>query len=299
MSNLGFQISIIAGKDEQSSSVTASGQTMNVVTDEERSTFKLNDPELIEALIAGNGREPTGAWLRDPTPDQGAIYEKYDWPQTKTIMNVLSAEIVGVTSEPVILKTQEFVNRSSKDVTYNVSISESVTDTFSSEWSKEGTLTVGQSISYEVGFLGTGSGGETSFEYSQSWGESSSHSKEVTIGSESGVEVTLAPGEQVTVELAASRGVMNVRVRYTARLSGNTSVYYNPQYKGHNYYSFATPVVMSNTDISNTVVSTEDIQIDYFSNGRITVVDGISKKVKESFNVESPLIGNQESIVKK
>ncbi len=300
MSGSGFQISIIAGKDEQSSSVTASGQIQNVITDGERDAFQINDPELMEALIAGNGKTPKGAWLRDPTPPVGTLFGTYNWEQTSTVMSITSAEILGITSEPVILKTQEFENSSSVEATFNVSISDTVTDSSSSEWSTGGSLTVGQSISYEVSFLGSGVGGETSLAYSQEWGEGGTHSTEVMVGSESGVEVTLQPGQSVIASLTASRGVMRVRVHYNAKLRGYTAVYYDDStYKNIDYYSFWTPTVMSNTNISNSVDSTEDIEIGYFSNGNITLMDGATKEIMESFNVESPLLGNQESIVKK
>ncbi len=65
--------------------------------------------------------------------------------------------------------------------------------------------------------------------------------------------------------------------------------------KGKDYYSFSTPVVMSNGGISNSIVSTEEIEIGYFSNGKITLIDGATKKVQESFQVDdSILFSNRE-----
>ena len=95
-------------------------------------------------------------------------------------MSITSAEILGITSEPVILKTQEFDNSSSVEATFNVSISDSVSETATSTWSTCGTFTIGQKVS---GFLGSSVGGETSLSYSQSWGIGGSESKTVTVGS--------------------------------------------------------------------------------------------------------------------
>ncbi len=128
----------------------------------------------------------------------------------------------------MILKTQKFDNSSSVEATFNVSISDSVSQTATSTWSTGGTFTIGQSISYEIGFLGSSVGGETSLSYSQSWGIGGSQSKTVTVGSNSGIQVTLKPRQKVIAELTASRGVMTVRVRYNARLSGTTACYYLP-----------------------------------------------------------------------
>ncbi len=137
---------------------------------------------------------------------------------------------------------------------------------------------MGQKISYKVAFLGSGGGGETSLSYSESWGEGGSESKTITVGSSSGVDVTLKPGQSVIAELTASRGVMKVRVHYNARLTGGTAINYNPTYKDHHFWCLDTPSVMSSGDISNAIVSTEDIEIGYFSNGKIIIKDGATKK---------------------
>ena len=108
---------------------------------------------------------------------------------------VESAEILEITSEPTILKTQNFTNSSSHKATFTVKIMETVEDTTSTNWSMSNTITVGQKFTYSVGFLGTGVGGETSFEYSSEFGEGGEKSKSVTVGSEAGIEVELGPNE--------------------------------------------------------------------------------------------------------
>ena len=59
MAGLGFQISIIAGKDEPSSSVTASGQVQHIISDKERDTFKLNDSQLKNAVNSSAAKHQT------------------------------------------------------------------------------------------------------------------------------------------------------------------------------------------------------------------------------------------------
>lgn len=180
-----------------------------------------------------------------------------------------SAEILEITSQPVIVKTQEFENNSDHEATFNVAISEQLNNTTSSNWSTGGTLSIGQKFEYGVSFLGTGGKGETSMSYSQSWGVGGQESKSITVGSTSGVSVTLGPGESVIAELSASRGVMKVRIRYKAYLIGSTAINYYPTYKDHHFWSLNIGSVMSKGNISNSVPSTEDIEIGYYSNAKV------------------------------
>lgn len=269
---MGIIISIVAGQDESASSVNASGSVQHIITDEERTTFRLGDKQLKDAVNAYFGKSPNDAYLHSPTP-WGDLYKTYSWPQVQMVLVVQSAEILGITSEPVIVKTQEFRNNSSQKGTFNVSISETVNNTTSTNWSTGGTLSIGQKFEYGVSFLGTGAKGETSMSYSQSWGVGGGESKSVTVGSTSGVSVELDPGEAVVAELSASRGVMKVRIRYNAYLIGNTAINYNPTYKGHHFWSLGISGVMSSGGIFNSVKSTEDIEIGYYSNSKIELKD--------------------------
>lgn len=270
----GFTISILAGKDKASSSVQVEGSVKHIITDEERATFGLSDLQLKQATAKYpffNGQQPDAAYLHNPTPPYGNNYG--DWPQVQTTLVYSSAEILGITSKPVALKTQTFTNDSSEPATFTVSISDSVSETASSNWSTGGTLTVGQKISYKIGFLGSGAGGETSLSYSQSWGIGGSNSKTVTVGSQSSVSVTIPPNKAIIASLSASRGVMTVRIRYNAFLTGYTYAYYKKEYKGYHSWGTPLPAIMANSDIPNSIESTEDIEIGYYSDSKIEIKD--------------------------
>ena len=285
---MGINSSIVAGQDESASSVNASGTVQHIITDEERTTFLLGDKQFKNAVNAYFGKSPNDAYLHSPTPWDD-LYKRYSWPQVQMVLVVQSAEILGITSEPVIVKTQEFSNSSSQKGTFNVSISESVNNTTSSNWSTGGTLSIGQKFTYGVKFLGAGAEGETSISYSQSWGIGGQESKSITVGSTSGVSVELDPGESVLAELSASRGVMKVRIRYNAYLIGNTAINYNPTYKDHHFWSLGISGVMSKGGISNSVISTEDIEIGYYSNSKIELKDSTTKALKATYmSVDAP-----------
>ena len=279
---MSVNISITAGQDESSSSVNASGSIEHIITGEERETFRLTNAELKGAVNAYFDKRPNDAYLHSPTP-WGDLYQTYNWPQVKVKLVVQSAEILAITSEPVALKNDTFVNNSSQTATFNTSLTDSVTNTASSNWSTGGTLSISQSFTYGVSFLGTGGEGETSLSYSQSWGVGGEKSTSFTVGSTSGLTVELEPGEGVLAQLYATRGVMKVRIKYKAYLIGRTAVNYNPKYKGHHFWSFRIGSVMSAADISNSVQSIEDIEIGYYSNSRIELRDLETNTLKKSF----------------
>ena len=274
----GLLISIRTGKDQQSSSIHVTGKVQHVITDTERATFQLKDSQLKEAVKKYFGKKPNDAYLHSPTKHD--LYTTYNWAQTETVIVATSAKILGVTSEPVILKTQTFENDSSIKATYTASISDSVTDTVVSSWQEGGEFTVDQKIQYKIEVLGTGVGGETGFSYTDSWGIGGEKSQQISVGSSSGIEVTLDPGESVIAELSASRGVMKVRVRYNSYLIGTTANNYSSK---HHFWDFSSPSLMSTSNISNSIVTVEDMELGYFSNGKITLKDSKTHSVKDEW----------------
>lgn len=277
---MGIDISIVAGLDKSTSSVSASGSVQHVITKDEQLTFRLMDKQLKEAVKAYFGKSPNDAYLHSPTP-WGDLYKTYYWEQVQTVLVVQSAEVVSITSQPVVIKTQEFENNSNNEGTFNVSISETVNNTATSSWNTGGALTIGQKFTYGVSF-GADVKGETSIQYSQSWGVGGQQSESITVGSTSGVSVKLDPGESVIAELSASRGAMKVRLQYKAYLIGATAINYNPKYKEHHFWGLPIGHVMSAADISNSVVSSEDIDICYYSNSKVVLKDKQTGAVKAS-----------------
>lgn len=272
---MGLEVHIIAGKNKESSSVEVTGRVQHVITDKERGTFALNDRQLKQAVGKYFGAVPDDAFLHSPTP-WNDLYKTYSWSQVQTVLVPESAEIIGITSEPVILKTQTLKNSSSQTATLTAQITDTVQQTTKSTWSTTNTVEVSQSIKYEIGFLGTGGGGETSSSYSREWGKGGENSQSISVGSSSGLSVELEPNETVIAELSASRGVMKIRVRYRARLMGATAINYSSKYRDHHFWSLDIAGVMSSADVPNYKVFTEDIEVGYYSNGKVELKDGPS-----------------------
>ena len=60
---------------------------------------------------------------------------------------------------------------------------------------------------------------------------------------------------------------------WIAHLTGTTAINYNPTYQGHHFWNLNLGSVMSAGDIPNSVQSTEDIDVDYYSNGKVELKD--------------------------
>ena len=150
---MGIDIEVVAGKNKAASSVNVSGSIQHVITDQERKKFGLNDTQLKEAVAKYFGKEPNDAFLHSPTP-WNDLYKRYDWQQVTTVMAVESGEILGFTSEPVVVKTTELSNRSSISVKYDASINDSVKDTTSTNWNTGGEfISLSKKLSTGLSYL--------------------------------------------------------------------------------------------------------------------------------------------------
>ncbi|HEU0129577.1 MAG TPA: hypothetical protein VFQ85_01120 [Mycobacteriales bacterium] len=280
---MGFNVTIVAGKDPNTSSVSASGSEQHVITDAERDAFGLGDAALKLAVGKYFGAGPNDAFLRSPTP-WNDLYATYGWPQVQTVLVVQSATVLDVALQPTVIATNTFRNTSTHTGTFNCGVTQQVANTTQSTWSKTDSITVSQKVSYKIGFLGTGAGGETSLAYQHTWGEGGSESETVTVGSASGVSVSLAPGQAVEAVLSASRGTMHVQLVYSAYLIGDTAVNYNPTFKDHHFWALDIGGVMGAGGIPNARTYTETIEIGYFADSSIDLRDPQTNQTMRSFS---------------
>ncbi len=110
--------------------------------------------------------------------------------------------------------------------------------------------------------------------YSHAWGEGGVKKKAVKFKATAGVSVDLEPNESAKVELTASRGVMKVKIVYRAKLEGSVAVNYSKSYKGHHFWCYDISEVMRAADINNSLEFTEDIEIVFYSNGKVELNNG-------------------------
>jgi hypothetical protein len=274
----GITVQIVAGTTASSSSVTASGSVQHIITDKEVQTFGIQDGNLKSAIAKYFGQAPNDAYLHSDTP-WGDLYKTYGWPQVQTVLNVVGATVTGITSQPVIVAQQTFKNNSNKRGTFNVGISDTVSNTTESNWSTSNSIDVSQTVSYGISFLGSGGGGSTSMSYSRTWGQGGSQSENVTVGANQGVTVDLDPGESVQALLTASKGVMKVRIVYQASLIGATAINYNPTFKDHHFWGLDLPSILRASNINNALQFTEDIEIGFFANSEVELKNAAGNAV--------------------
>jgi len=280
----GITIQIVAGLTKDASTVNASGRVQHIITEKESKTFGIGDSALKAAIAKYFGKAPNDAYLHSPTPGND-LYKAYNWPQIQTVLVVKSATITGITSEPVVIAKTNLNNKSTKKGTFDAKISDKVSNSVENSWSQSDSIDVGQKFKYEVEFLGSGGGGETSFSYSQEWGIENKEKKEITVGSSQGVTIELDPGQSVEAQLTASRGVMKVRIVYQASLIGSTAINYNPPFNGHHFYSLDIVAIMQTSGLPCTKEITEDIEVGYFANAKVELMDS-EGALKKSFSAQ-------------
>jgi len=267
---MGINVNIIAGSTAEASSVRASGSIVEIITDTQAQLFGLSDSGLKNAVKAFFGQAPNDAYLHSPTP-WGDLYMTYGWPQVQSTLDVISAQVLTLKSNPVALGTRKYTNNGATVATFTADLTDTVNETTETSWSQTQGVEVGQTISYGVEFSGVNIGGETSISYSQEFGVGGSESKEVSISATSGVSFELVPGQSAEVDFNASRGVLEVELVYQLSLSGDVAVNYNPTYKGHHFWGLGVNQVLQGAGLSTTFQYKETIEIGYYSNGEITV----------------------------
>lgn len=267
---MGIDVSIIAGSTAETSSIKASGSIVHTINESEQNIFGLSDSELKSAVNSYFGKSPNDAYLHSPTP-WGDLYKVYGWPQVQTRLDVISAKVIKITSEPVGLASRQFTNNSAVPATFSADLSNSVTETTETNWSETHGFEIGQTISYGVEFSGVNIGGETSMSYSAQFGVGGSRSQEVSVSATSGVSFELQPGQSATANLSASSGTLQVEITYQVSLTGDIAVNYNPTYKKHHFWALPINSVLEAAHKETSYQIKEIIEIGYYANGKITV----------------------------
>ncbi|XP_008544326.1 uncharacterized protein LOC103569029 [Microplitis demolitor] len=265
---MGITVEIQAGKDKESSIVTAEGEETRIISNEDIKTFGLTEDELKAAVSSYMGQEPDDVYLRSPTP-WGDLYKVYDKPEVKTTLKVFSSELSEVDSKLTVVETVEYVNDNSHDCSFCQTVEKKVTNTVSSKWSENTEVDLGLKINYKVGPVG----GEASIDYKNSWGTDKFKEDVVEIKSTMSASITIGPYEVAYLHLTSSKGVLKAEIVHEASLNGVVVVNYSEPYKGHHFYFLPIANVMKQAGISNSVKVTETIEAGFHGNSSIIVSD--------------------------
>ena len=186
-----------------------------------------------------HGARPDGIHLSDEDGvphNLAGTMSKYGWNPGRVVVHPGKARVNEATSNPVAIGSALVHNDDDdSNLIAAYQIDETVTNTVghSSDWN----ITAGfsQSITYEVGGEAVGGkvGGSTTFSVSTSYGESSSHTKEISSGSHGSGTVELEPGERSFVVLSATRGAVEADVEYVHAIDGGVFYHFGKRIDGH------------------------------------------------------------------
>ncbi|XP_048000127.1 spherulin-2A-like [Leguminivora glycinivorella] len=249
------------------------GDTKDIISDAERSTFRIEDNQLKDAINKYTQGRPDDAYVKSPTP-WNDLYKVYGWSEVRRTLKVRSARVLNKRSEPQILSTKKFHNGSPRPATYVGDVSQFEDNTITHKWTKAGSLSIGQKINYNVN-LGVGSvGGATSFAFKSTFGEESVNTVTTKLGSKSSISITLQPGQSAVAVLTANKGSMDVEVEYEASLEGAVATNFGKTHKGHHFWSFDINGVLEAGGLPKTVVWKEVLNIGFYANESVTAHDG-------------------------
>ncbi|XP_057330776.1 uncharacterized protein LOC130671093 [Microplitis mediator] len=263
---MGITVEIQASKSKESSIINAEGEETRIISDEDIKAFGITEDELKAAVSSYMGQEPDDVYLRSPTP-WGDLYKSYNKPEVTTSVRVFSSKLLEVSSKPTVVRTVKWENHMQNRLRDHQTIEKTVKNTVSSKWSENTEIKLGQKINYKVGPVG----GETSIDYTNSWGKDHFKEDVVAVKSTISASVTIRPNQRLYLHLVSSKDVLEAEIVHEASLDGVVAVNYSEPYKGHHFYFLPIDAVMKQAGISNSVKTTERIEAGFHGYTEIIV----------------------------
>ncbi|GBP60573.1 Spherulin-2A [Eumeta japonica] len=226
--------------------IDVAGADVKIISETEREIFHLSDARLKSAV-------PTSA----------------RHPMTSTS----TARLRGETS------TGNTAGTSTAEATYEAHVFHSITNTVENSWNSSHEFSIGQEIRYKFNVLAALGRRSTKFEHKGRLGINDSYSHSVIVSSRPGETVKLQPGQSVTVKLTAIRGWMRTQIDYDARLAGYAICNYADKYKGHQFWGLWLPTIMKSAGISNSLKSTQVLNVGFYSDAKVIVEDIKTEKI--------------------
>lgn len=267
------KISIEVNVDNNNNvTISYSGIEVDVITDEDVKLFKVDKAHLEDALKQHYGKRASNIYLKSPTPWDD-LYKTYKWEQVSRVLAIKSARVTGISKQPVVVLSQDFQNLSNQTIKVNTGISHSVENTLITSWSKSKEFTVSQEITYNINVVFAKVEGTTGLSFSTTWGVSEEKSETVNIGTNSGMETELKPGQAVTAVLSANAGYLEIEVVHTASLRGNLAVNYKKALNGHHFWGPPIQNVMKSGGIKNEITTLETVRFGFHVDASLKVYD--------------------------
>uniref|UniRef100_A0A2H1VSB1 SFRICE_013002 n=1 Tax=Spodoptera frugiperda TaxID=7108 RepID=A0A2H1VSB1_SPOFR len=272
-----IEIDVTASDDASQQSVIALGTNKVIISDLEVQTFNLTDENLKNAIKNHFGVKPDDVFLKSPTP-WGDLYVINNFTQVSRVLKPVKASIMSVEYRPFLVFSQSFNNTSTKPALFKTHISQEVEDTVSSVWQKYSEITASSDIKYGFDIKAMGVSGKATFSFKSKWGQSVLKFEKVTVGSQTGLDIYLKPGQQVIADLIATRGFMKIRVDFVTSVVGTVAVNYGASFKGHHFWSYDVNKVLEAAGLNKTVWSTEFIDFAFYVKSRVELRDLVSNE---------------------
>lgn len=216
---------------------------------------------------------PSDIHLKRPaTWNNEDVFDKCDAKPVTRVTSVKSVELKSYVKKPVAVSTQTFRNNLGNPIKVNTGLSHKVKNTFKTTWYNESRLHAEQVFEYgvKVSFVNI-LHGKTTVDYSTKWGTSEEKTDSVTIGTNIGTEVELAPGQAITAVLTAHVVEIEAEITYVTSLRNRLVAIYDKKHEDKNLWSIDIRDVMNRGGISNEISFKETIKLNYFIEGSLEV----------------------------
>ncbi len=274
-----FKVEIAASDVAGGCNITASGRQIdNPITELDANEFGFGDKERITRACGSMiGENPKKWFLHNPTmphPNSGDhaydnAYDKYGWQPVTVILQPISAEFLGIHTEPVIVHHVEWINETNYPRNYTADMTvkktESVSQSVSSSTTIGTDLTVGVEVLFNV---------ERSFNFSMQWGDTRTETRDIELGVNAGANATLEPHSRETAYLWADLGSARFRVTYQASLSGHVMTINDPPRRGFTYRGLFPDHVLAAAGLPSTKTIQYDHIVHFYSSQKVTVAPG-------------------------
>ncbi|XP_013178385.1 PREDICTED: uncharacterized protein LOC106125651, partial [Papilio xuthus] len=265
-SNCKIQISIKCASNKNDIKVTYNGDDKKIITNTEVNLFNITNYNLNKGVRIELGKEPDDIFINDPTK-YGNLYEKYNWTPVKRKLQVKNIKIIEIITDNIIIKNQECINNTTRNIKKNISIYEIIEDTVRSFWYKNGLPE--ESILYNMSYNFHGQ--IKSFE--NQWRKNNFHSVSLPFGIKKDGYINIKPGGKATIRLKGKKMIILIEVLYLANLIGNVVVNYAHLYGKYHFWAPTVNDIMKANNITNRILTTELLEIRCYSDPIIEIFD--------------------------
>lgn len=279
-----FNVDITASKDRGKCRATAWGQQIHTINDQEAKAFGFDDWERIrQACGEIIGEAPDQWFLHNPTkphPNPGDhrydnAYDVFGWQPVTVNLYPLQAECLGVNTEPVIAYHVEWDNEVDHAAHFSAGMSVSKTESVSHSVSTSTTIGTGTTIGFSVGVEGFGDvSGEQSFTFTKEWGETTTNTKEITVGTTAEASDDVPAHSTETAYLWSNLGSAQFQVTYQASLSGLLMTLNFDWYGGHCYRGLDPSQVLEVAGLPDSISVQYGHTVGFYSDAQVTIAPG-------------------------